>query len=232
MNPTPTPTPIHPHQPGRRLVVALGLAAALAVSACSDDSPQQATVKSSADVAAQDETTTTVDDSGEGTDDVASTDDAASTTTASDGDGDGDGEVLGSSTGAHRADPNDDTQVPLRLDVGSVERLPGEVIEVRFTITNVGDTTTYELWRTLADPDSQGYDAGGAALVDAPNDKRYLTLYDSGGTCLCTGGSSDLAAAPGESMELYVQLTAPPEDVTEVGFTLPGFAPINGLEIR
>lgn len=225
----PTPTPIHPHQPGRRLVVALGLAAALAVSACSDDSPEQATVKSSADVAAQDETTTTVDDSGEGTDDVASTEPSTTTTTTA-SDGDGDGEVLGSTTGAHPADPNDDTLVPLRLDVGSVERLPGEVIEVRFTITNEGDSATYELWSTLTT--GNGYDVGGAALVDAPNDKRYLALYDSEGTCLCTGGNSDLAAAPGESIEAYVQLTAPPEDVTEVGFTMPGFAPINGLEIR
>lgn len=217
----------------RRLALLLGLAVPLALPACSGGSNERAEVQSSADPAAQEETTSTEArepsdrEAGSGTEDGSTTTSKASNEDSTEG---GEDEVLGSTTGNHPADPNDDTPVPLRLDVNRVERLPGDVIEVRFTITNEGETATYELWNTLSGAVS-GYDVGGAALVDALNDKRYLTLYDSEGTCLCTGGNSDLAAAPGGSIEAYVQITAPPEDVTEVGFTMPGFAPINGLAL-
>jgi len=133
------------------------------------------------------------------------------------------------------ADPNDATPVPLRLDVTSVQRLTGDTVEVRFTITNTGDTATYEPWTTLAD-DTLGdstYDVAGATLVDLPADRKYLTLIDSDKVCLCstfdaTGGG---AIPPGGSSDMYAQFPAPPQSTTTIDFGLPGFTPVNGLEI-
>lgn len=221
------PTPI------RRRTLALVLAAAtpFALLACSSTGAEQADVESSADPGAQPTTTT-------GADGSAGDGDASGTTTpdsggAPDPGGPTDGEVLGSSTGNQPADPNDDTLVPLQLDVRGIERMPGDIVEVRFSITNTGGDATYELWSTLSDPSSDSlYDVGGAALLDPPNDKRYLTLYDSDGTCLCTAEASQLAVGPGDKIDLYAQFPAPPDDVTEVTFTLPGFDPIDGLAIQ
>lgn len=223
----------------RALALALAAAAPLGLLACSDDPPERAAVESSAESGGADERASTT----EAGDSASSGADTTSTTAAGGPDGtdpgsgnpeeEGSGEVLGSSTGQHPADPNDSTPVPLRLDVVSLERLPGEVVEARFTITNEGSDVIYEPWRTLDDPapSAAGYAAGGAALVDLAGDKRYLVLFDSEGVCLCTGELDDVPVEPGQALELYAQLTAPPEDVTEVGFTLPGFAPVNGLVI-
>lgn len=145
-------------------------------------------------------------------------------------------EVLGSSTGQHVADPNDSTAVPLRLDVMSVTRAPGDAVEVRFTLTNTSDTATYKPWSTLADrtvASGGSLDVGGATLTDLPNDRKYLTLIDSEEICLCSTfpGLGNVEVAPGTTLELYAQFPAPPEATTTVDFGLPGFAPVAGLEI-
>lgn len=228
----------------RRRSLALVLAAAtpFVLLACSDDGPEQAEIESSAEATTEQSTTTDgPTDDGDGSTDDGSTDDDGgsdgSAPTEAEGDGDAeapapdDGEVLGSSTGNHPADPNDDTLVPLQLDVRGIERMDGDIVGVRLSITNTGDDATYELWSTLAESGGQ-YDVGGAALLDPPNDKRYLTLYDSAETCLCTADAAQLAVGPGETLDLYAQFPAPPEDVTEITFTLPGFEPVDGLTIQ
>ncbi len=224
----------------RRRSLALVLAAAtpFALLACSDDGAEQAEIESSAEATTKQSTTTVgPTDAGDGSTADGGSD--GSTTTAAEGDGEAeapapdDGEVLGSSTGNHPADPNDETLVPLQLDVRGIERMDGDIVDVRFSITNTGTDATYELWSTISDPAFRGaYDVGGAALLDPPNDKRYLTLYDSTDTCLCTADAINLAVGPGDTLDLYAQLPAPPEDVTEITFTLPGFEPVEGLTIQ
>jgi len=142
-------------------------------------------------------------------------------------------EVIASSTGQLRADPNDDTPVPLRLDIHSVKRLSGDTVEVRFSITNTGDVATLEPYTELGDEtvNSGTYDVGGLALLDRPNDKKYLTLYDTEKVCLCTG-DNNVAIAPGQTLPAYADVTAPPASVSTIDLSMPGFAPIAGLKIR
>jgi len=147
---------------------------------------------------------------------------------------DSDTQVIGSSTGQHKATPNDSTLVPLRLDVNEVKRLSGDTVEVRFTITHTGDTAEFRPYRELSDPSGKSakYDVGGVALLDRPGDKKYLTLYGTDGVCLCTGGMDDLTIQPGKSVSMYADVTAPPASVSTVDLTLPGFAPVIGLKIQ
>lgn len=139
-------------------------------------------------------------------------------------------EVIGTSTGQHVANPNDATPVPLRLDILSLTRQGGDVVELRFTITNVGDGPVYETWSTMSDANS--YDVSGVALLDLEQDKRYLTLRDSDAVCLCTNfPTTDTEIGPEEKLELYAQFVAPPEGTTSVDVSLSGFAPVNDVEI-
>ncbi|WP_311765207.1 hypothetical protein [Streptomyces zingiberis] len=68
---------------------------------------------------------------------------------------------------------------------------------------------------------SNGYSLGGAALVDHKGKKRYYTLRDTEGRCLCTTGITEVA--PGKDVPFFVQFPAPPEGTTEVEFSLPTF---------
>lgn len=200
----------------RRLAFALALAL-LAASACSDDGGG-----SSAD----DLTTTT--DADEST---PTNDDGPSPTTSDDEDGDE--AALGSVEGAREASPNDDTQVPLRLEVLSLERIQGDVVEVRFRVVNTSDGDVWEPWSTLSEAGGSGNDVGGAALVDLVNNRKYLVLRDSDNVCLCSGETNwDQAIRPGAALDAYADFPAPPSDVTSIDFELPGFPPIRDLSIE
>lgn len=148
---------------------------------------------------------------------------------ASDGD---DAQVLGTVTGRVRAGPNgEDTLVPLRLDVTQVKRISGNTVQVRLTLTNTDDTTTFEPFKLFSD-DLYTQNVGRIALLDRPGDKKYLTLYDTEDECLCSD-VSDMTLAPGDSSSvLYADVTAPPTSVDTVALSLEGFAPIEDLEIR
>ena len=226
------------HPPKSLKLLAAAVAAASIVSCSSGGSEPRADTKSSPGAvsgdqatdatSAEDATATTADDATDTTADDATSD---STTTTDPGPDPGEEpEVLGSSSGAHPADPNDATSVPLRVDVVGVQRQPGDAVEVRFVITNDSADATFQPYSTLSDAGGR-YDVGGAALVDLTGDKRYLPLRDSEGVCLCTG-VNNVEIAPGMSLDVYVQFPAPPDDVTTIDFTFPGFAPVNGVEIR
>jgi len=225
-----TPSTMNPSTMTRRLM-ALGAAVTLVLSAgaCSAGSEKKAATESgSATTVAAASQGGTKTGTGSG-----SESESGSTTTTPSAD---DTAVVGTSTGQLRADPNDETLVPLRLDVRSIERLDGDTIEVRFAITNTGEDgdATFEAWTELGDDTitaSGTYDVGGVALLDRPHDKKYLTLFDSKDVCLCTGGGAQLAIAPGKTAELYADVTAPPESVQKLDLSLPGFKPVNGLEI-
>ena len=147
---------------------------------------------------------------------------------------DGGTQVIASSAGRHRADPNDATMVPLRLDVYSVRRLAGDTLQVRFAIENTGTGATFRPYSELEDPKATGgrYDVGGVAVLDRPNNKKYLPLVDTAGVCLCSADLSDVAITPGATVAMYADVSAPPASTTTVGLTVPGFDPIDGLAVR
>ncbi|MFF0723304.1 hypothetical protein [Streptomyces sp. NPDC004134] len=68
----------------------------------------------------------------------------------------------------------------------------------------------------------------GATFVDSEGKKRYYALRDTEMRCLCTSGIASLDA--GETLTVYIQFPAPPDETTEVEFQLPTFPPAN-LEI-
>ncbi len=213
----------------RRLVVlSVAVAVVLGASACATTSPKKANARSEVGSTLLASSSTSV-----GSKSSAGTDSGSNGSTPTTAKKDK-GEVLGSSEGQQPADPNDATLVPLRLDVTSVKRLSGETIEVRFNITNTGDVATFKPYTQLGDStvSTRPYDVGGLALLDRPHDKKYLTLYGTDNVCLCTGELSNVAIAPGKTTSMYADVTAPPDSVTSVDLSLPGFAPITGLKIR
>lgn len=213
----------------RRLVVlSAAVAVVLGAGACSTASPKKANARSEVGSTVLASSSTSV-----GSKRSTQTDSQSNGSTPTTAQKDK-GEIIGSSEGQQPASPNDQTLVPLRLDVTSVKRLSGETIEVRFNVTNTGNNATFSPYSQLSDPSKNGanYDVGGLALLDRPHDKKYLALYGTDNVCLCTGELSQVEVAPGKTASMYADVTAPPDSVTSVDLSLPGFAPITGLKIR
>lgn len=156
-----------------------------------------------------------------------------------DGEGDdGDeAEPLGSATARLPAAPNDETLVPLRLEVTGLERLDG-MVELRVALANEGESSTpdFQPYSSFDDPrlpTGDGlYSVSGASLVDAGAERAYLTIVDSEGTCLCTGRLSQVAVAAGESFDMYADFGGVPDDLEEVDVQVPGFPTIDGVPIE
>lgn len=205
--------------PARRLLaVAVAVAGLVLVTgACSAGSDKRADTQSEAGSTSRPVAgATTVKDSG-----------STTKTTAP-----ADAKVLGTATGQLRAGPNGkDTPVALRLDVTSLKRLSGDTVQVRFTITNTDDTTSFEPFR-IFNGDTFGQNVGAVSLLDRPNDKKYLSLYDSKDNCLCSEVTDLTIARKQTSPTLYADITAPPRSVNTVAVSMPGFTPIENLAIR
>jgi len=143
---------------------------------------------------------------------------------------------LGTATGRVRADPNDATAVPLRLDVVALDRLDG-MVELRLVLTHEGrgDDPPFAPYDAFRDPRLRGDDGrhslSGARLVDADAERAYLTLLDSDGVCLCTGDLDALSLAPGDSVELYADFGGVPDDLDQVSVQVPGFRTVNAVPI-
>jgi hypothetical protein len=209
-----------------KLLTAAAATVLLWAAACSSADDPPAREESS-------ETTATTGSAG-----TDASDDSSDETAASDeGDQSDDAdEVLGSATARLRADPNDGTPVPLRLDVTALERLEGRV-EVRLVLTNegAGSTPAFKPYSTFDDPRlaaGQGqYSLAGASLVDGEAQKAYLAIIDSEGTCLCTGDMAQMEVPPGESVDLYADVGGVPDDVERIDVVVPGFPPITQVPI-
>ncbi|MFJ9622211.1 hypothetical protein [Streptomyces sp. NPDC101181] len=113
----------------------------------------------------------------------------------------------------------------LTLVVNQVERDSGGFVTVQGEITNTGDSTQntsnwvgQESALVAKNPNS----VAGATLVDKKGKKNYYVLRDTDGRCLCTTALVPLSA--GESAAVFMQFPSPPQETTEVDFTLPTFA--------
>lgn len=212
------------------LAVGTVLLAVVGPVACSsaDDDPRE----SSSGTTASDSSATTDADGSSDT----NADGSGETGESGESGGSGDGEVLGSATATLPADPNDDTPVPLRLDVVALERLSGRV-EARFVLTNEGEAgePSFEPWSSFVDPRLAANEApwslAGASLLDGEAQKAYLTIIDSEGVCLCTGDLDAIAVAPGDSTELYADFGGVPDDVEQLDVQVPGFPPVTEVPL-
>jgi hypothetical protein len=209
-----------------KLLTAAAATVLLWAAACSSADDPPAREESS-------ETTATTGSAGTDASDESSDEPASSDEGDQSDDAD---EVLGSATARLRADPNDGTPVPLRLDVTALERLEGRV-EVRLVLTNegAGSTPAFKPYSTFDDPRlaaGQGqYSLAGASLVDGEAQKAYLAIIDSEGTCLCTGDMAQMEVPPGESVDLYADVGGVPDDVERIDVVVPGFPPITQVPI-
>lgn len=141
-------------------------------------------------------------------------------------------QVLATAEGDFERTPNEeDVRVPVRIDLTALERIEGDAVELRFTLTNTGDVT-WEPWSSFGDSGFGLYGVSDVTLLDLPGDRKYLSLIDSEDNCLCTYyNGADLKIPAGESHDFYVRFVAPPEDVTSIEVQVPGFAPLSGVEI-
>ncbi|MFJ3699762.1 MULTISPECIES: hypothetical protein [unclassified Streptomyces] len=109
----------------------------------------------------------------------------------------------------------------IELVVNSVERNAGGFVTVKGSVTN-GSKQQFGAQGWQGDEQEMvgnGASVAGASLVDQAGKKRYLTLRDTDGRCLCTKFTTGIA--PGATSPFFVQFPAPPADTTEVDFQIP-----------
>lgn len=134
-------------------------------------------------------------------------------------------DVLASIEAELASSPADATPVLIRLEVLSMRRLAGGLVEARFRVTNVGDGA--DLMPFASFRRGSAYDVSGAAIIDLLGGRRYEVLADSGTNCLCSTISIAATVPPGGSASYYARFGAPPEGTDEVDFELPGFPPVS-----
>jgi len=140
------------------------------------------------------------------------------------------GAVLGSADAQIAASPADPTPVSVRLDLFSMERLAGDLVEARFRITNTGNGA--DLVPFFSFSRGTSYNTSGAAIIDLQGSRRYEALQDTGGRCLCSDIPIMARIPPGGSADYYARFGTPPTDVTTVDFELPGFPPLRSVPLR
>ncbi len=74
-------------------------------------------------------------------------------------------------------------------------------------------------------------DAGGVALIDAPNNKKYLVLLDSAKNCICSKQLGSTSVDVGQSTVLFAEFPAPPATTKTVQVTFPHFPTVDGVPI-
>lgn len=131
------------------------------------------------------------------------------------------------STGRFRTTGVDDLPVELVVAVNEL-RQDGNVVHLRFLLTNNGPND-YRPSIHLSDG-ALGTSADGISLIDYNTQKRYLTVIDEAGACVCTDFDvSDLKAGAGVS--ITATFPAPP-DATDVDIQLGSLGVISGVPIQ
>ncbi|QKZ19110.1 hypothetical protein [Streptomyces chartreusis] len=114
----------------------------------------------------------------------------------------------------------------LLLQISSASRDAGGFITVNGELKNDGDKTLTipaQLSGNETEIIRNGRSLGGATLVDSKGKKRYYVLRDTDGRPLTTTGISSIKS--GETIPVFMQFPAPPDDTPDVSFQLPMFAP-------
>ncbi|MET8712343.1 hypothetical protein ABZV52_04205 [Streptomyces sp. NPDC004735] len=109
----------------------------------------------------------------------------------------------------------------IELVVNSAQRNAGGFITVKGSVTN-GSKQQFGAQGWQGDEQEMvgnGASVAGASLVDQAGKKRYLTLRDTDGRCLCTKFTTGIA--PGATAPFFAQFPAPPQSTTEVDFQIP-----------
>jgi hypothetical protein len=119
----------------------------------------------------------------------------------------------------------------IRVDVLSLERRRGDVVDLRFRLVNEGDAT-FEFSDRMGEGNGN-FDVSGVELVDLPNDRKYLTLQDEDDECLCSELTSSVEEIErGERSPVFrAQFTAPPNSVKQIDVAVPEMPVVTGVPI-
>lgn len=113
----------------------------------------------------------------------------------------------------------------LLLQIISAQRDTGGFVTVNGSLKNDSDKTLTlpaQLSGNETEVIRNGRSLGGATLVDSTGKKRYYVLRDTDGRPLTTTGITSIKS--GDTVPVFMQFPAPPNETTEVSFQLPMFA--------
>lgn len=115
----------------------------------------------------------------------------------------------------------------LKLDIYSLERLNNNLLRLTIGITN-NSSDRYRLYRGLGQEGDE-YTASAISLIDSTNQKRYLSLNQSNGSCFCL--PLEGAIESGETGVVWVIYPAPPKEVEEMTIVTPLTPPMLDVPI-
>jgi hypothetical protein len=122
---------------------------------------------------------------------------------------------------------------PLRLEVTELKRVSGDMVNLKFTITNTGTDEVVISAHYIAEASLGNKDQGtpGAiTLMDPVNKKKYLVVRDKNtGECVCSKNFGNMKA--GAKVNLWAKFPAPPADVKKIGIIVPNFAPMDDVPL-
>jgi len=122
----------------------------------------------------------------------------------------------------------------LSVAILSLARNSGDTVTMAFRVTNIGKENT-NIGPAFIDPavtnPNGASDAGGVALIDAPNNKKYLVLLDSSMNCICSKQLGSTYVAAGQSTVLFAEFPAPPVSTKTVQVRIPHFPTLDGVPI-
>lgn len=222
-----------------RPLLAAGLALSLLAAACGgDDGSPDTVVQPGVTTEAAAETSAPSDD-GNGDDGGTggNLESGPATTAGDEGDTDssvtteaapsGDTEAL-ASLEVDTASGND--PVSVRVDVEALDRR-GDTVDLELRITNLSDEFEWEIYSSLGGEGGIS-DVSGLTLVDLAGNKRYLTLVDSEGGCVCTVFDTVIEdVEAGASRTFQASFPAPPADVSSVDVQVPGLGIVTDVPL-
>ncbi|MFG3046808.1 hypothetical protein ACGFZR_17950 [Streptomyces sp. NPDC048241] len=112
----------------------------------------------------------------------------------------------------------------LTLKITSAARDSGGFLTINAELKNDGShdaVLSSQLTGNETEIMKNGQSFGGATLVDPKGRKRYYVLRDTDGRPLTTAGVQSVQA--GDTVPVFMQFPAPPEDTGEITFQLPTF---------
>ncbi|MFL1381841.1 OmpA family protein [Nocardiopsis protaetiae] len=116
----------------------------------------------------------------------------------------------------------------LRIEIIALENLANNILRLRIRITNKSPNP-FSLSNGLAE-ERDANTASNITLIDAINQKRYLSYDLSNGNCFCSTPLSGPIQS-GESEELWVAYPGPADDIESMSIIMPLAPPILDVPI-
>lgn len=127
-------------------------------------------------------------------------------------------------------DRDSGADVPVTIDIVSLQRASNDTVLLRFAVTNESPTLNLPVGNTMGAGVLQD-DVSGVSLIDLSQNLRYLVLVDADGTCLCTETQTDAELVPGQRREFEARFPAPPASTATVDVQISPFATVHDVPL-